>query len=261
MKEMESREKQMSKKSTFFCIFFPASCQMPGSSGLTQSMKKTIGHRGVETTTGETTYKKVRSVAAGVVFTSCLESVLGLEEVPQGAPSVGCETVFLQSFSFLACRPRHRLLKAPSSWASLTPLAAWARRQRGTFSCRILWWLRASSSPGGWWNKSCVGPLNSVWYFYFTAPLFFFFLFTVKAVTWLLPTTTATSALRPMLLSPFVTSENSLAFDPMTTWLALTLLLFTTTADVTDLVTLTLQPPKWLVQCIYCFCGIYGWIN
>lgn len=32
---------------------------MPGSSGLTQSMKKTIGHRGVETTTGETTYKKV----------------------------------------------------------------------------------------------------------------------------------------------------------------------------------------------------------
>lgn len=33
---------------------------MPGSSGLTQSMKKTIGHRGVETTTGETTYKKVQ---------------------------------------------------------------------------------------------------------------------------------------------------------------------------------------------------------
>lgn len=32
---------------------------MPGSS-TTQSMKKTIGHRGVETTTGETTYKKVR---------------------------------------------------------------------------------------------------------------------------------------------------------------------------------------------------------
>lgn len=31
---------------------------MPGSSGM--SMKKTIGHRGVETTTGETTYKKVR---------------------------------------------------------------------------------------------------------------------------------------------------------------------------------------------------------
>lgn len=35
--------------------------QMPGSSGTTQSMKKTIGHRGVETTTGETTYKKVRA--------------------------------------------------------------------------------------------------------------------------------------------------------------------------------------------------------
>lgn len=34
---------------------------MPGSSGTTQSMKKTIGHRGVETTTGETTYKKVRA--------------------------------------------------------------------------------------------------------------------------------------------------------------------------------------------------------
>lgn len=34
---------------------------MPGSSGLTQSMKKTIGHRGVETTTGETTYKKVQT--------------------------------------------------------------------------------------------------------------------------------------------------------------------------------------------------------
>uniref|UniRef100_H2S3S9 Phosphatidylinositol-4-phosphate 5-kinase, type I, alpha, b n=1 Tax=Takifugu rubripes TaxID=31033 RepID=H2S3S9_TAKRU len=36
---------------------------MPGSSGLTQSMKKTIGHRGVETTTGETTYKKTTSSA------------------------------------------------------------------------------------------------------------------------------------------------------------------------------------------------------
>lgn len=39
--------------------------QMPGSSGTTQSMKKTIGHRGVETTTGETTYKKV-SVVGGL---------------------------------------------------------------------------------------------------------------------------------------------------------------------------------------------------
>uniref|UniRef100_A0A7N6C0W2 Phosphatidylinositol-4-phosphate 5-kinase type 1 alpha n=1 Tax=Anabas testudineus TaxID=64144 RepID=A0A7N6C0W2_ANATE len=37
--------------------------QMPGSSGTTQSMKKTIGHRGVETTTGETTYKKTTSSA------------------------------------------------------------------------------------------------------------------------------------------------------------------------------------------------------
>lgn len=36
---------------------------MPGSSGTTQSMKKTIGHRGVETTTGETTYKKTTSSA------------------------------------------------------------------------------------------------------------------------------------------------------------------------------------------------------
>uniref|UniRef100_A0A669EAV9 Phosphatidylinositol-4-phosphate 5-kinase, type I, alpha, b n=1 Tax=Oreochromis niloticus TaxID=8128 RepID=A0A669EAV9_ORENI len=34
---------------------------MPGSSGM--SMKKTIGHRGVETTTGETTYKKTTSSA------------------------------------------------------------------------------------------------------------------------------------------------------------------------------------------------------
>lgn len=43
----------------------PCVChQMPGSSGTTQSMKKTIGHRGVETTTGETTYKKV-SVVGG----------------------------------------------------------------------------------------------------------------------------------------------------------------------------------------------------
>ena len=41
---------------------------MPGSSGLTQSMKKTIGHRGVETTTGETTYKKVKSQGAGGGF-------------------------------------------------------------------------------------------------------------------------------------------------------------------------------------------------
>ncbi|XP_069394094.1 phosphatidylinositol 4-phosphate 5-kinase type-1 alpha-like isoform X2 [Paralichthys olivaceus] len=37
--------------------------EMPGSSSTTQSMKKTIGHRGVETTTGETTYKKTTSSA------------------------------------------------------------------------------------------------------------------------------------------------------------------------------------------------------
>lgn len=43
---------------------------MPGSSGLTQSMKKTIGHRGVETTTGETTYKKVKSGCGGGGFSS-----------------------------------------------------------------------------------------------------------------------------------------------------------------------------------------------
>uniref|UniRef100_A0AAX7UDT5 PIPK domain-containing protein n=1 Tax=Astatotilapia calliptera TaxID=8154 RepID=A0AAX7UDT5_ASTCA len=42
---------------TAFCL----SPQMPGSSGM--SMKKTIGHRGVETTTGETTYKKTTSSA------------------------------------------------------------------------------------------------------------------------------------------------------------------------------------------------------
>uniref|UniRef100_A0A3B4A1J5 PIPK domain-containing protein n=1 Tax=Periophthalmus magnuspinnatus TaxID=409849 RepID=A0A3B4A1J5_9GOBI len=41
----------------------PVTLQMPGSSGTTQSMKKTIGHRGVETTTGETTYKKTTSSA------------------------------------------------------------------------------------------------------------------------------------------------------------------------------------------------------
>ncbi|XP_046906141.1 phosphatidylinositol 4-phosphate 5-kinase type-1 alpha isoform X2 [Hypomesus transpacificus] len=40
-----------------------ASPEMPGSSGTAQSMKKTIGHRGVETTTGETTYKKTTSSA------------------------------------------------------------------------------------------------------------------------------------------------------------------------------------------------------
>uniref|UniRef100_A0A7N8WHQ9 Phosphatidylinositol-4-phosphate 5-kinase type 1 alpha n=1 Tax=Mastacembelus armatus TaxID=205130 RepID=A0A7N8WHQ9_9TELE len=40
-----------------------APSEMPGSSGTTQSMKKTIGHRGVETTTGETTYKKTTSSA------------------------------------------------------------------------------------------------------------------------------------------------------------------------------------------------------
>ncbi|TNN75731.1 Phosphatidylinositol 4-phosphate 5-kinase type-1 alpha [Liparis tanakae] len=40
-----------------------APSEMPGSSGPTQSMKKTIGHRGVETTTGETTYKKTTSSA------------------------------------------------------------------------------------------------------------------------------------------------------------------------------------------------------
>uniref|UniRef100_A0A3Q3W7A1 PIPK domain-containing protein n=1 Tax=Mola mola TaxID=94237 RepID=A0A3Q3W7A1_MOLML len=43
-------------------MFFLLS-QMPGSSGTTQSMKKTIGHRGFETTTGETTYKKTTSSA------------------------------------------------------------------------------------------------------------------------------------------------------------------------------------------------------
>ncbi|XP_037532215.1 phosphatidylinositol 4-phosphate 5-kinase type-1 alpha [Nematolebias whitei] len=40
-----------------------APAEVPGSSGTTQSMKKTIGHRGVETTTGETTYKKTTSSA------------------------------------------------------------------------------------------------------------------------------------------------------------------------------------------------------
>ncbi|XP_044065280.1 phosphatidylinositol 4-phosphate 5-kinase type-1 alpha-like isoform X1 [Siniperca chuatsi] len=40
-----------------------APAEIPGSSGTTQSMKKTIGHRGVETTTGETTYKKTTSSA------------------------------------------------------------------------------------------------------------------------------------------------------------------------------------------------------
>lgn len=43
---------------------FSLSAQMPGSSGM--SMKKTIGHRGVETTTGETTYKKVKAGGGGV---------------------------------------------------------------------------------------------------------------------------------------------------------------------------------------------------
>uniref|UniRef100_A0A7N8WNX2 Phosphatidylinositol-4-phosphate 5-kinase type 1 alpha n=1 Tax=Mastacembelus armatus TaxID=205130 RepID=A0A7N8WNX2_9TELE len=47
-------------KILFLFAMFP---QMPGSSGTTQSMKKTIGHRGVETTTGETTYKKTTSSA------------------------------------------------------------------------------------------------------------------------------------------------------------------------------------------------------
>ncbi|XP_061144526.1 phosphatidylinositol 4-phosphate 5-kinase type-1 alpha-like isoform X1 [Syngnathus typhle] len=44
-------------------IFRGGPSEMPGSSGTTQSMKKTIGHRGVETTTGETTYKKTTSSA------------------------------------------------------------------------------------------------------------------------------------------------------------------------------------------------------
>ncbi|XP_061838515.1 phosphatidylinositol 4-phosphate 5-kinase type-1 alpha-like isoform X1 [Nerophis lumbriciformis] len=42
-------------------VFKGGSSEMPGSSA--QSMKKTIGHRGVETTTGETTYKKTTSSA------------------------------------------------------------------------------------------------------------------------------------------------------------------------------------------------------
>ena len=46
--------------------------------------------------------------------------------------------------------------------------------------------------------------------------------FTVKAVTWLRLTTTVTFALRPTLLLPSVTSENSLAFGQMTTWSVLT---------------------------------------
>ncbi|XP_077453754.1 phosphatidylinositol 4-phosphate 5-kinase type-1 alpha isoform X1 [Stigmatopora argus] len=44
-------------------IFKGGSSEMAGSSGTAQSMKKTIGHRGVETTTGETTYKKTTSSA------------------------------------------------------------------------------------------------------------------------------------------------------------------------------------------------------
>lgn len=44
-----------------YMFFLHPSLQLPGSSGTTQSMKKTMGHRGVETTTGETTYKKVRT--------------------------------------------------------------------------------------------------------------------------------------------------------------------------------------------------------
>ncbi|KAF7669747.1 hypothetical protein LDENG_00146920 [Lucifuga dentata] len=40
-----------------------APAEMPGSSGTTQSMKRTIGHRGIETTTGETIYKKTTSSA------------------------------------------------------------------------------------------------------------------------------------------------------------------------------------------------------
>ncbi|XP_061529982.1 phosphatidylinositol 4-phosphate 5-kinase type-1 alpha-like isoform X2 [Phycodurus eques] len=44
-------------------IFKGGPSEMPGSSGTTQIMKKTIGHRGVETTTGETTYKKTTSSA------------------------------------------------------------------------------------------------------------------------------------------------------------------------------------------------------
>uniref|UniRef100_A0A3Q3IUM4 PIPK domain-containing protein n=1 Tax=Monopterus albus TaxID=43700 RepID=A0A3Q3IUM4_MONAL len=46
-----------------FLMFSLGLFKMPGSSGTTQSMKKTIGHRGVETTTGETTYKKTTSSA------------------------------------------------------------------------------------------------------------------------------------------------------------------------------------------------------
>lgn len=52
---------QTDQLTKFICFSPCPSPQMPGSSGTTQSMKKTIGHRGVETTTGETTYKKVRT--------------------------------------------------------------------------------------------------------------------------------------------------------------------------------------------------------
>lgn len=48
---------------------------------------------------------------------------------------------------------------------------------------------------------------------------FFAHVFSVKAVTWPRLITTATFALRPTLLLPFVTSGSCLAFGQMTTWL------------------------------------------
>lgn len=138
--------------------------QMPGSSGTTQSMKKTIGHRGVETTTGETTYKKV-----GVAGGSGLDPLTAWLQNQDKAPKIFGILKLVETFSILlriaSCswakkekwrahrffflrRRRHQRWKVPSSWESLTQLAAWAKKQSGTCSCKILWWWKASSSPG-----------------------------------------------------------------------------------------------------------------
>lgn len=66
------------------CPTHPRVChQMPGSSGTTQSMKKTIGHRGVETTTGETTYKKVSVVGGRAGFGCSHYLAAELKKVPK----------------------------------------------------------------------------------------------------------------------------------------------------------------------------------
>lgn len=174
--------------------------QMPGSSGTTQSMKKTIGHRGVETTTGETTYKKVSVVGGRAGFGCSRYLAAELKKSSKGIwrPKISWDIQLTSknsesqpgkkkkkdTLAVFPCRRRHPRWKVPSSWESLTQLAAWAKKQSGMCSCRISWWWKASSSPGRFrkLRKLCEimtflssqFRISRLWYLPLAPPLMFF---------------------------------------------------------------------------------------